>query len=274
MEVLANGFKANFWIPVEDEPDIDRFVDEQIMIDLDRFMIVGTLEKVSTCKKKNEEKEFEYFKQLTVQVNNICMASDNNVNIQIPGKKDEFLYPVAFRYAPEPTQDAAADPVEAAAAEAELEAKEKEQDEQTLNGDHESPSLEEIIEANEALPEEAASEIEQTEAESHTPQHELDGEADLGKEPELSDEIEMDNDNEEAKAEKATPELSDEEMEALFDEELDADVSGHNPDNPEPEPEAFDGDVQMDESLEPEDIIDDPDLENDELDDDGINWGD
>jgi hypothetical protein len=104
MEVLGNGFKANFWIGVEEEPDIDRFVDEQIMIDMDRFMLVGTLEKVSTCKKKNEEKEYEYFKQITVQVNNICSAADNNVNIAIPAKKEEFLYDVKFRYAPEPQQ--------------------------------------------------------------------------------------------------------------------------------------------------------------------------
>jgi hypothetical protein len=99
MEVLANGFKANFWVPVEEEPDIDRFIDEQIMIDMDRFILIGILEKVSTCKKKNEEKEFEYFKQITVQVTNVCLASDKNFNIQIPGKKDEFLYEVKFRYA-------------------------------------------------------------------------------------------------------------------------------------------------------------------------------
>jgi hypothetical protein len=104
MEVLNNGFTAKFWIAIEEEPDVDRFIDEQIMIDLDRFMLVGTLVKVSTAKKKNEEKEYEYFKQLTVQVNNICLADDNNFNIQIPGNKDEFLYDVKFRYAPEPEQ--------------------------------------------------------------------------------------------------------------------------------------------------------------------------
>jgi hypothetical protein len=104
MEVLANGMKVNFWIGVEEEPDIDRFIDEQIMIDMDRFMLVGTLEKVATCKKKNEEKEYEYFKQITVQVNNICSADDNNINIAIPAKKEEFLYEVKFRYAPEPEQ--------------------------------------------------------------------------------------------------------------------------------------------------------------------------
>jgi hypothetical protein len=109
MEVIANGMKVNFWVPVEEEGDIDRFIDEQIMIDMDRFMLVGTLEKVSTCKKKNEEKEYEYFKQITVQVNNICLASDNNFNIAIPGKKDEFLYDVKFRYAPEPEQVAGDD---------------------------------------------------------------------------------------------------------------------------------------------------------------------
>lgn len=104
MEVLANGMKVNFWIGVEEEPDIDRFIDEQIMIDMDRFMLVGTLEKVATCKKKNEEKEYEYFKQITVQVNNICSAEDNNINIAIPAKKEEFMYEVKFRYAPEPEQ--------------------------------------------------------------------------------------------------------------------------------------------------------------------------
>ena len=109
MEVLSNGMKVKFWVPIEEEPDIDRFVDEQIMIDLDRFMLVGTLEKVNTCKKKNEEKEYEYFKQITVQVNNICLASDNNFNISIPGNKDEFLYDVKFRYVPEPEQVAGDD---------------------------------------------------------------------------------------------------------------------------------------------------------------------
>jgi hypothetical protein len=104
MDVLSNGMKANFWIGVDEEPDIDRFVDEQIMIDMDRFLLIGTLEKVATCKKKNEEKEYEYFKQITVQITNICLASDNNFNIQIPNKKDEFLFEVKFRYAPEPEQ--------------------------------------------------------------------------------------------------------------------------------------------------------------------------
>lgn len=107
MEVLSNGMKVKFWIPVEEEPDVDRFVDEQIMIDMDAFMLVGILVSVGTCKKKNEEKEYEYFKQLTVDVINICSAADNNINIQIPGskKKDEFLYDVKFRYAPEPIQE-------------------------------------------------------------------------------------------------------------------------------------------------------------------------
>ena len=105
MEVLSNGMKSKFWIPVEEEPDIDRFIDEQIMIDMDRFMLVGILRQVSTCKKKNEEKEYEYFKQLTVDIINICSAEDNNINIQIPGAKDEFLYVVNFRYAPEPQEE-------------------------------------------------------------------------------------------------------------------------------------------------------------------------
>lgn len=105
MEVLSNGMQIKFWIPVEEEPDIDRFIDEQIMIDMDRFMLVGTLLKVGTCKKKNEEKEYEYFKQLTVAVCNICSAADNNVNISVPTGKEEFLYEVKFRYAPEPMQE-------------------------------------------------------------------------------------------------------------------------------------------------------------------------
>jgi len=104
MEVLSNGMQVKFWIPVEEEPDIDRFVDEQIMIDMDRFMLVGTLVKVNTCKKKNDEKEFEYFKQLTISVMNICSAENNNVNISVPTGKEEFLYEVKFRYAPEPQQ--------------------------------------------------------------------------------------------------------------------------------------------------------------------------
>ena len=104
MDVLSNGMQIKFWIGVEEEPDIDRFVDEQMLIDMDRFMLVGILRKVSTCKKKNEEKEFEYFKELKVDVINICMAADNNINIQIPGGKEDFMYDVKFRYAPEAEQ--------------------------------------------------------------------------------------------------------------------------------------------------------------------------
>lgn len=137
MEVIANGFKANFWVPIEEEPDIDRFIDEQIMIDMDRFMLVGTLEKVATCKKKNEEKEYEYFKQITVQVNNICSAADNNINIQIPGKKDEFLYDVKFRYAPEPEQVAGDDMEEVA----ETEIEQIESDAEALDIDAETDEI-------------------------------------------------------------------------------------------------------------------------------------
>jgi hypothetical protein len=147
MEVLANGMKAQFWIPVEEEPDIDRFVDEQIMIDMERFMLIGTLEKVSTCKKKNEEKEWEYFKQITVQVNYISLASNNNFNIAIPGKKDCFLYEVKFRYAPEPQQDGEGmkptDHIEEAGRAAEAAEKD------ALAGDHETPSLDELRKAAE-----------------------------------------------------------------------------------------------------------------------------
>jgi hypothetical protein len=150
MEVLANGFKANFWVPIEEEPDIDRFVDEQMMIDMGAFMLVCTLEKVSTCKKKNEEKEWDYYKQITVTVNNICSAADNNINIIIPAKKEEFMCDVNFRYAPEPVEDPS--PVEEAAQAAEADAAGPDFE------NIESPTVDEMLEANENLPEEPAAE--------------------------------------------------------------------------------------------------------------------
>lgn len=100
MEVLANGMISKFWIPVEDEPDIDRFIDDDIMVDMDTFTIQGILKKVSTCKKKNEDKEYEYFKELTIQVVGIINAEDPGQNIRIPDKKDEYAYHVEFRYVP------------------------------------------------------------------------------------------------------------------------------------------------------------------------------
>lgn len=105
MEVLSNGFVTKFWIPIEDEPDIDRFIDEDIAIDMDTFTLRGTLLKVSTCKKKNPDtKEFEYYKELKIEVSGIESTEDPTQNVIIPDKKEEYGYHVEFRYVPVPEQ--------------------------------------------------------------------------------------------------------------------------------------------------------------------------
>ena len=102
MEVLNGGMTTKFLLPVEDEPDIDRFIDEDIMVDMDTFTLHGLLRKVSTCKKKNKEtKEFEYYKELTIEVTGIINSTDPTQNIRIPGKKNEYTYHVEFRYVPD-----------------------------------------------------------------------------------------------------------------------------------------------------------------------------
>jgi len=116
MEVLSNGMISKFWIPVEEEPDIDRFIDESIIVEMEKFKLVGTLKKVSTCKKKDKEtKEYEYFKELTVAVTHICSADDENFNIVIPDNKDEYGIHIDFRYVPvDETPPEEADETEAA----------------------------------------------------------------------------------------------------------------------------------------------------------------
>ena len=100
MEVLSGGFTTKFWLPIEDEPDIDRFIDEDIAVDLNGFTLRGILRKVSTCKKKNKEtKEFEYYKEITIDV--VGLDTDAGQTIQIPDKKDEYQCAVELRYIPE-----------------------------------------------------------------------------------------------------------------------------------------------------------------------------
>ncbi|MHC4950911.1 MAG: hypothetical protein ACYTEU_08000 [Planctomycetota bacterium] len=99
MEVLSGGFTTKFWIPIEDEPDIDRFIDEDIAVDMDSFVVRGLLKKVSTCKKKNKEtKEFEYYKELTIEV--VGIDTEEGQSIAIPDKKEDYGYHVEFRYVP------------------------------------------------------------------------------------------------------------------------------------------------------------------------------
>lgn len=100
MEVLSGGFTTKYWIPIEDEPDIDRFIDEDIAVDLGSFTLRGLLKKVSTCKKKNKEtKEFDYYKEITIEV--VGIDSEAGQTISIPDKKDEYECAAEFRYIPD-----------------------------------------------------------------------------------------------------------------------------------------------------------------------------
>jgi hypothetical protein len=100
MEVLSGGFTTKYWIPIEDEPDIDRFIDEDIAVDLNGFTLRGILRKVSTCKKKNKEtKEFDYYKEITIDV--VGLDADAGQTISIPDKKDEYECAVELRYIPD-----------------------------------------------------------------------------------------------------------------------------------------------------------------------------
>ena len=243
MECLSNGMVVKFWIPVEEHPDIDRFVDEQIMIDMDHFMLVGNLVKVGTCKKKNEEKEYEYFKQLTISVMNICSAENNNINIAIPTGKEEFLYEVKFRYAPEPEQlEEDMDMEEADTEFSDGMAKKEE----TLNGSDEKGQDEPDNEAMLADDQNAEPEpdnnyqwIEDDEFDDHNAEPEPDNEAMLA--DDHNAEPEPDNEDD---------------FDAMFaDDQDDMQISGHDPENPEPE------------KKEKAALVED-------LDEDGINWGD
>jgi hypothetical protein len=100
MEVLSGGFTTKYWIPIEDEPDIDRFIDEDIAVDLNGFTLRGILRKVSTCKKKNKEtKEFDYYKEITIDV--VGLDADAGQTISIPDKKEEYECAVELRYIPD-----------------------------------------------------------------------------------------------------------------------------------------------------------------------------
>jgi hypothetical protein len=104
MEVLSGGFTTKYWIPIEDEPDIDRFIDEDIAVDLNGFTLRGILRKVSTCKKKNKEtKEFDYYKEITIDV--VGLDADAGQTISIPDKKEEYECAVELRYIPDAETD-------------------------------------------------------------------------------------------------------------------------------------------------------------------------
>jgi hypothetical protein len=281
MDVLANGFKAQFWIPVEEEPDIDRFVDEQIMIDMDRFMLVGTLEKVSTCKKKNEEKEWEYFKQITIQVNNICSADNNNVNIAIPAKKEDFLYEVKFRYAPEPEQESGdgMEPVEevvpAHLPDSELPPEDEDEDMDEAAFAAESDAVEKAVDAAEAKDEPANEngtdpEVPDAAGPDTIPEDEF-AFQDTTIHPEAEPEAGLTG----AEAAELPPEENDKVVTVTPGKPL-IEVLAEDPDFDDPDLDPTqEEEMELAEREEDEEIArEDKIAGNDDLDDEGINWGD
>jgi hypothetical protein len=270
MEVLSNGLKQNFWIPIEEHPDVDRFIDEDITVTIDNFKIKGVLLKVATCKKKDSNGDFEYFKQLTIDVNTISCGDSA---IRVPIKKEEFQHEMDFHYVDMPQELESDEPdddeILAMPSDEEIAAVMEEADktsldeldidaetemiqeiEDELEGPKEDLTSEDITDAAEKVPGVTSVTVIENADEFDDDDFDFDDETD-----QVADQVEAETETE--------PDDEDDEFDKMFEDETadDPDLVDENgdPDDLEPDTEPATADADADADFED--------------DDDGIDWG-
>lgn len=95
-DVLHNGLTFKFYVPVEECPDIERFVDNYIRVTLSGTLeMIGCLKKVSSWSKKEKGEVVGIYKEITLLIE--CVTSKEG-EVRLPDKKDLIMEEVNILY--------------------------------------------------------------------------------------------------------------------------------------------------------------------------------
>jgi predicted RecA/RadA family phage recombinase len=97
MEILNGGLTFKVMFPIEENPGIDMFVNQEIMIKSSEFVFVGKLLKIAS-KNIKQEGDISVFKEATVLIDNIAAADYETSVMYFPDKKDEFMEEIKIVY--------------------------------------------------------------------------------------------------------------------------------------------------------------------------------
>jgi len=88
-DVLNNGMVFKFYVPVEDCPGIESFVDNYVRVTLSGTLdCIGSLTKVTTWSKKEKGTVVAIYKEITLLIESI---SSKEGEVRFPDKKDSFV---------------------------------------------------------------------------------------------------------------------------------------------------------------------------------------
>lgn len=88
-EVLNNKMQFNFYVPVEECPDIERFVKNYIRVKIGGVNYIGELKKVSTWTKKEKGEIIGIYKEIHLRIESI--STEGATELRFPDSKDMFL---------------------------------------------------------------------------------------------------------------------------------------------------------------------------------------
>jgi hypothetical protein len=89
-DTLHNVMKYEFMIALDEAQNIDKQVDNDIVVTLGEFVIEGTLLKTQSKKIKDKESgEYDIYKQLTIEVHRI--SQNEGQQVMFPEKKKEYF---------------------------------------------------------------------------------------------------------------------------------------------------------------------------------------
>lgn len=97
-EVINKGFVFKFEIPVEDCPDIERFVNKYIRLSIGgTYNLIGVLKKVTAISRKEKKTGEELInKHIIVETENIFQ--DDGEELRFPDKNQEFVDDFSILY--------------------------------------------------------------------------------------------------------------------------------------------------------------------------------